>query len=182
MFEKLSVWIFKKTPRKYREYFFKNSFINVAKKEYEKMEKLDNFKADKGYINLAKMMKENVYPRLFEAMDRHGNDHVIINTTNIKDFKIDKDGLVNMRGSGDNNWEQLGNAREDDWEPIIRMCNNPKNILYYSKICESIMDKLDELTENDNKNRELLERAKRFGTVYDRKVLIEKVELEFDEK
>lgn len=175
MFKKTFLWMLNKIPRKSRKALLKKiSFIKAAKKEYETMDKMDTFKADDGYFILATTMKESVYPKVFEAMERHGIDHVILTNRGLKDFKVDIDGCVNMRTDDGNSWEELGNIITDKWDPMFRVCNSRKNIHRYSVLSESLMDKLDELIENDVKNRALCDRAKRFGTAYERKVITEK--------
>lgn len=177
MFNRLFVWIINKIPHKRRKALLKKiSFIPAAKRKYQEMETTDNFKPSDGYFNVAIAMKENIYPRIFEVMDRHGMDYIILSTKGIKDFKIDIDGLVSMKATDGTGWEELGNSINDEWDPLFRVCNSKKNIMTYSKIAESLMNKLDELIGNDVKNRDLCERAQRFGTVYERNVIIEKIE------
>jgi L-rhamnose mutarotase len=165
-----------RTKRFLRRMFLRTfRFIPAVGKKYKKMKENENFKADEGYVEVAKSMKNDVYPVLFEAIEKCGVENITIKLNGLKKIQIDRHGFCFLEDEKTaNGWYALGNAKEDSWDPIFRLCHNRDNIMSYPIFAEGVMDKLDEMLKHGVKNSELVERSKKFGEVFNRKVVTEK--------
>lgn len=166
----------KKVARMFRTLFYRTfSFVPSVKKRYQKMKDKEKFKADDSYLNVARALKDNVYPNIFEAMEKYSMEEISLNVPGLKKCKLDRHGFWKMEDTETaGGWATFGNAKTDQWCPLICRCYSEKSIKFFPQLAEGLMNKLDELTKHGIKNLELIERAKKFGTVYDKKVLTEK--------